>query len=166
VRTLLADNLSDGEFAFLGRMARIYLLHETECLFVLDEPETHFNDDWKRNLVDSIERSLAGTHSEVILTSHASITLTDAYPEEVILITHKGQQNVPLTFGAEPGELLRSIFSSPRSVGRRAMRDIENAIRSGSVAELEAMLEQVGTGFYRFKIVEELRRRVSSSDKI
>lgn len=163
VRVLLSDSLSDGEFSFLARMAIIYLLQEEECLFLLDEPEVHFNDDWKRNLVDNIEQALTNTKSEVILTSHASITLTDAFPDEVILMGLHGQQQAPLTLGAEPGEILRRLFHAERTVGRRAMRRIEEIMKHGSDEELTALLDEVGAGFYRFKIVEELERRVSSA---
>lgn len=163
VRVLLSDSLSDGEFSFLARMAIIYLLREEECLFLLDEPEVHFNDDWKRNLVDNIEQALTDTKSEVILTSHASITLTDAFPDEVILMGLHGQQQAPLTLGAEPGEILRRLFHAERTVGRRAMRRIEEIMKHGSDEALTALLDEVGAGFYRFKIVEELERRVSSA---
>ena len=160
-RILLADHLSDGEFAFLSRMALIYLLNEKECLFLLDEPEVHFNDDWKRNLVDGIERALAGTQSEVILTSHASIVLTDAYPDEVILLTYYGQEDtIPLIFAAEQGEVLRLLFDSERSVGRRAMRHVQKVIDEGHPEKLQELLDQVGPGHYRFKIVRELQRLV------
>ncbi len=160
-RTLLARHLSDGELAFISRMALIYLLREDECLFLLDEPETHFNDDWKRNLVDSIERALQQTNSEVILTSHASIVLTDAFSEEIILLTSEGQEPiVPLTFAAEQGEPLRAVFGSERSVGRRAMRRVEAAMASDNPEALERLLQQVGPGYYRFQIVKELQRRV------
>lgn len=163
-RTLLSDGLSDGEFSFLARMALIYLLNEEECLFLLDEPEVHFNDEWKRNLVDSIEQALKETHSEVILTSHASITLTDAFPDEVILMGASGQRKAPLTLGAEPGEILRRLFNAERTVGRRAMKYIEDKIQNGTTEELNTLLDdEVGTGFYRFKIVEELQRRVSQN---
>jgi hypothetical protein len=162
-RTLLTHHLSDGELAFLSRMALVYLLREDECLFLLDEPETHFNDDWKRNLVDSIERALAETNSEVILTSHASIVLTDAFSDEIILLTNEGQEPiVPLTFAAEQGEPLRAVFGSERSVGRRAMRRVEAAMESADTAALEELLQQVGPGYYRFQIVKELQRRVPS----
>jgi predicted ATPase len=168
-RVLLSDDLSDGEFAFLSRMGLIYLLNEKECLFLLDEPEVHFNDDWKRNLVDSIERALTvpdRTESEVILTSHASIVLTDAYPDEVVFMTPAGQEdNIPLTLASDQGEPLRYFFDSEHSVGRRAMRIVEEIIKSGTIQDLEALLDQVGPGYYRFKIIKELESRVSSTGK-
>jgi len=161
-RILLVENLSDGEQAFLERMALIYLLSDNECLFLLDEPESHFNDTWKRDLVNQIELTLRATNSEVILTTHASITLSDAYPEEVILLTQGGQENVPLTLAAEPGELLRSVFGADRSVGRRAMRRINEVIEGEKVEDKEEklrdLLDEVGPGYFRYKIIEELRR--------
>jgi len=159
-RVLLADDLSDGEFAFISRMALIYLLNEKECLFLLDEPEVHFNDDWKRNLVDSIERALTQpekTDSEVILTTHASIVLTDAFSDEVILMTYAGQQIPPRTLGGEPGELLQSVLGASQTVGKRAIRKIQKALETKDRATLEAMLKQVGPGLYRFTIIEELQ---------
>ncbi len=50
---LLFDELSDGEQMFLFRMALFHLLEGyDDALLLLDEPETHFNDKWKREIVD------------------------------------------------------------------------------------------------------------------
>jgi translation initiation factor RLI1 len=139
---------------------RSSLLNEKECLFLLDEPEVHFNDDWKRNLVDSIERALTlpeKTDSEVILTTHASIVLTDAFSDEVILMTYAGQQIPPRTLGGEPGELLQSVLGASQTIGKRAIRKIQKALETKDKATLEAMLKQVGPGYYRFAIIEELQ---------
>jgi ABC-type transport system involved in cytochrome c biogenesis ATPase subunit len=165
-RTLLVDNLSDGEGAFLQRMALIHLLNENERLFLFDEPEVHFNDNWKRNLVDHIERTLRNTNSEVILTTHSSITLTDAYPEEVIRLGFHGQQNVPLTLGTDPGEILRSVYGADESVGERATRKINQAIKKAEEtnddSQLRELLRQVGPGYQRFRIVEVINNRAAS----
>jgi ABC-type cobalamin/Fe3+-siderophores transport system ATPase subunit len=161
-RTLLAASLSDGERAFLERMSLIHLLREPESLFLFDEPETHFNDSWKRELVNQVEQTLAGTRSEIILTTHAGITLSDAFPEEVILLSHRGQEQVPLTLATEPGELLRSVFGADYSVGERAEQEITRTIETGTDDELRALLTSVGPGYFRIKVVEELSRRVSS----
>lgn len=169
-RVLLSDDLSDGEFAFLSRMGLIYLLNEKECLFLLDEPEIHFNDDWKRNLVDSIERALTYPNksaSEVILTSHASIVITDAFPDEVILMTYSGQKASPRTLGGEPGELLQTVLGASQSVGKRASRMIQKALESNNENTLNKMLKQVGPGYFRFSIIEELQRvSLSKTNKL
>lgn len=43
--------LSDGENGFMSRYALLYLISKTtneKFLILLDEPETHFNEHWKR----------------------------------------------------------------------------------------------------------------------
>lgn len=153
---MLAASLSDGERAYLGRMALIHLIRMQECLFLFDEPETHFNDSWKRELVDQIEQMLKNTQSEVVLTTHASITLTDAFPDEVVLLTERGQVRAPLTLATEPGELLRSVFEADEGVGERARERLNATLRSENVEDLRGLLKQVGPGYFRVRIVERL----------
>ncbi len=50
------DQLSDGEQMLLGRVALLHLVRGQDgALLLLDEPETHFNDVWKRELIDMID---------------------------------------------------------------------------------------------------------------
>jgi hypothetical protein len=93
----------------------------------------------------------------VILTTHASIVLTDAFSDEVILMTYAGQQIPPRTLGGEPGELLQSVLGASQTIGKRAIRKIQKALETKDKATLEAMLKQVGPGYYRFAIIEELQ---------
>jgi predicted ATPase len=163
---LLFADLSDGERAYLSRVALIQLMagqSGLESLFLFDEPETHFNDEWKRDLVEQMEQTLTGSHSEVILTTHASIVLTDAFPNEVILMTEEGQQNAPLTFAAEQNELLRSVFGAERSVGKRATNYVRRILNTGTTEQLEDLLDKVGPGYFRYKIIEALDSRVSQN---
>ncbi|HRE19020.1 MAG TPA: AAA family ATPase, partial [Rhodocyclaceae bacterium] len=55
VGVLRYEELSDGEQMLLGRMALFHLLQgQQDALLLLDEPETHFNDKWKREIIDII----------------------------------------------------------------------------------------------------------------
>ncbi len=80
------DNLSDGEQMLLGRMSLLLLLSEQHgSLLLLDEPETHFNDSWKREIIDFVDDSiLKTTKSHVLVSTHTSIALTDAFASEII----------------------------------------------------------------------------------
>ena len=123
---LLYDWLSDGERMFLGRMALFHLLHgKDDALVLLDEPETHFNDVWKRRIVDIIDDSLRDNASEVVISTHSSIALTDVFDTEITLLRREDGSiavvRTPMrTFGASPGELMRGIFGAPDTVGQRA----------------------------------------------
>lgn len=75
---LTYDSLSDGERMLLGRMALLFLLkHQEGSLLLLDEPETHFNDVWKREIIDIVDESiLKNTSVQVFVATHSSIALT------------------------------------------------------------------------------------------
>src|SRR6266567_3085525 len=125
---LLYDWLSDGERVLLGRMALFHLLQGIDdALIVLDEPETHFNDAWKREVTDIIDQSLQDSSSEVLLATHSSIVLTDVFDTEITVL-HKNLRTSMITasapqirsFGASPAEILRDIFNAPETIGQRA----------------------------------------------
>ncbi|MBV9614491.1 MAG: hypothetical protein JO031_03440, partial [Ktedonobacteraceae bacterium] len=125
---LLYDWLSDGERVFLGRMALFHLFKGIDdTLIILDEPETHFNDVWKREVTDIIDQSLQKSSSEVVLATHSSIALSDVFDTEITVL-HKNARTGNITarrptirsFGASPNEILRDIFNAPETVGQRA----------------------------------------------
>ena len=83
---LLFDELSDGEQMFLGRMALFHLMQgQEDSLILLDEPETHFNDKWKREIVAIIDEVLSDTANAVMISTHSSIALTDVFHDEIVL---------------------------------------------------------------------------------
>ena len=150
---LLYDWLSDGERVFLGRMALLHLLHEQQdTLLILDEPETHFNDYWKRQIVDMIDDNLRNNPSEVIISTHSSITLTDVFDTEITLMKksrHDGNiavaTKVMQTFGASPTEIMLGIFGAKDSVGQRANEFLDMVLKvAAHPDEVEAVWNMNG----------------------
>jgi predicted ATPase len=134
------EELSDGEQMFMGRMALLHLLSgRQDSLLLLDEPETHFNDLWKRDVVSVVDDALAHTSVDVLIATHAALMLTDALKDELIVLerttvegdTGPSESGVrPLdaqtyTFGATGDHPLRDIFGASDTVGRRASRLLE-----------------------------------------
>ena len=136
---LLFDELSDGEQSFLGRLALMHLLEgQHDALLILDEPETHFNDRWKRELVDIIDQVLGSTHAEVLISTHSGIALTDVFGDEIVILENKdgNAQWVPLsedihTFGATPDHSLRDVFGATGTVGLRATTLLDVLLQMG-----------------------------------
>ncbi len=155
---LLYDWLSDGERAFFGRMALFHLLRgqsehgKADALILLDEPETHFNDIWKRKIVDIIDESLGNVASNVVITTHSSIVLTDVFHSEITLLAKSaGDGRVWATcspapsFGASPGEIMYDIFGAPESVGQRAAKFLDLVLAvAGQPEEARSVWSQDG----------------------
>lgn len=166
--------LSDGERVFLGRTALFQLLAgQDDALFLLDEPETHFNDIWKREIVDIIDDSLRGDASEVMIATHSSIALTDVFDEEIELLrkedgrTVVGRISTP-TFGTDPSEIMIRVFGATDSIGKRALeyldRLLEQEWRPEQREELERLIQNIGPGYHRSELRTILRRLDATRD--
>jgi len=157
VGILRFEELSDGEQMVLGRMALFHLLAgQQDALLLLDEPETHFNDLWKRDIVSVVDEALGKTSCEVVIATHAALVLTDALKDELIVLERPRSskpnaengtkvrfldQNIH-TFGATGDHPLRDIFGATDTVGRRASRLMEVLIAAASLPDrIEAQWE-------------------------
>ncbi len=163
---LLFDWLSDGEQSFLGRMCLFSLLGDTEALILLDEPEVHFNDYWKRQIVFLIDKVLRGRLSHALITTHSSITLTDA-PRNHIVILDRGDIYTSTTYrpgintyAADPSDIIVSVFGSPQAAGAQSVSRVQEVFNmrdpGSKKEELKRLLDVVGPGYWRYRIRREL----------
>ena len=164
------DQLSDGEQMLLGRMGLLFLLRGQDgSLLLLDEPETHFNDVWKREIVEMVDMGLLNsTAANVIIATHTSIALTDAFAAEVTLLSkHDGKTTagtvaLPL-FGADPGRVLLHVFGAPDMIGVRAAKLLRAKLAQVNWSyddreALRALIDETGSGWPRAKLMEILER--------
>lgn len=168
------DQLSDGEQMLLGRMGLIFLLRGQDgSLLLLDEPETHFNDVWKREIVDMLDRGLLNsTQTNVLVATHTSIALTDAFAAEVtVLDKTDGQISARGVrgglFGTDPGEVNMNLFRADASTGRRSELILDRLLTTdwaGKERELEQILTVLGSSFHRAELRAILKRLRADDD--
>lgn len=161
-------DLSDGEFLVAGRYSLLLLLRErSECLVLFDEPETHFNDRWKVDLVHDLTQMLEGGGSQIVIATHSDLTLTDADRSDVFVLGDEAGEEVaqaPLIspLGADRSEITQQVFGADSASGRRALEIVQSALE-GEKPELEEALKRVGPGFQRFRIRYELEKRADDA---
>ena len=157
------DEFSDGEQMVLGRMALFQLLaNEDDAFLLLDEPETHFNDKWKREIVDIIDSAIGRTANDVLIATHTAIVLTDVFNDEIVLMERqdnnaKARTVKDNTFASDPSEVMIRVFGAEDSVGQRAREYIETLLKQthGSpddIRRLITLVERLGSGFYRTEL--------------
>lgn len=157
------EELSDGEQMVLGRMALFHLLEgQQDALLLLDEPETHFNDKWKREIVDIIDDAIGKTSNDVLISTHSAIVLSDVFNNEIVMVqkTADGStvRNVDEpTFATDPSALMMTVFGADDSIGKRAQEFIEDKLRQATgtpaeIIDLERLIARMGSGFYRSEL--------------
>lgn len=170
--------LSDGEYFLLCRYALLLVMREvSDSLILLDEPETHFNDRWKIDLVKDVcdlmepgaAESPAASH-EILIATHSELMLTDADPSQVYLfkkspVLGPGGRLVPRIrvgppaispFAAGRGEIAQGLFDLPSNIGVYASERVERALREGSKEDIKKLIATAGPGFHRFRLINRL----------
>ncbi|RQY65628.1 AAA family ATPase [Burkholderia stagnalis] len=174
VGVLRYEELSDGEQMVLGRMALFHLLQgQQDALLLLDEPETHFNDKWKREIVDIIDDAIGHTTNDVLISTHSAIVLSDVFNNEIVMVdkTRRGSSVRSVdepTFATDPSALMMTVFGAEDSIGKRAQQFIEAKLRQAvgtpsEIADLERLIARMGSGFYRSEL-QTLVNRWRSGD--
>lgn len=138
-KPVLLKSLSDGEHQFLHTMGICLMLKDKTALLLLDEPETHFNPDWRSKFIsilkDSLERSGSNNlQREVLITSHSPFIISDCYPDKVIVFKNKKQpvnarQMKFNTFGTSVNIVLEEIFKKEESIPNYSLsklKEIQN----------------------------------------
>jgi hypothetical protein len=157
------EELSDGEQMVLGRMALFHLLAgQEDALLLLDEPETHFNDKWKREIIDIIDDAIGHTANDVLISTHSAIVLSDVFNDEIVMVVKtadgSGVRSVDQqTFATDPSALMMTVFEADDSIGKRAQEFIQRKLdqatgSAGDIQQLEQLIARMGSGFYRSEL--------------
>ena len=85
---MMLKELSDGEHQLLHSLGLCLLFRDTNSLFLLDEPETHFNPDWRANFISRLRQCLPDNGEfaqEMLITTHTPFLISDSKPENVLV---------------------------------------------------------------------------------
>lgn len=129
-KPMLLKELSDGEHQLLHSLGLCLLFRETNSLFLLDEPETHFNPDWRANFISRLRQCLPGSGEfaqEMLITTHTPFLISDSKPEKVLVFAKdkaSGEVNISHppynTLGASINKITMNTFSKRETIGGHA----------------------------------------------
>lgn len=134
-KLLLLKNLSDGEQQFLHTMGICLMLKDKRALLLLDEPETHFNPNWRSKFISTLQKSLEASGSnnlnqDIIITSHSPFIISDCFPDKVIIF-QKGKRPINArdtnfrTYGTSIDIITENIFKNNNTIGDLSRSEIE-----------------------------------------
>lgn len=161
-------DLSDGEYQVLQIFSIMSIFSGGNILFLLDEPETHFNPSWKSFFVSNIQL-LLDNDSQVIFTSHNPEVITDLQRTSVVSMKRGIQYDLQLeTFGANPNMISANLFDKRNTVSKLAnnkideFRDKINHVQTRE--ELEILKTEIestlGDSSERLMLIIEIQKRM------
>lgn len=134
-KPMLLKEFSDGEHQLLHSLGLCLLFRSTNCLFLLDEPETHFNPDWRAKFISRLRQCLPGNRAfaqEMLITTHSPFLISDSKPEKVLVFAkNKANGTVSIshpdynTLGASINKITMSTFGKRETIGGHAQALLE-----------------------------------------
>jgi restriction system-associated AAA family ATPase len=177
--------LSDGEHQFNEVIGSIMMMEQDGCLFLMDEPDTHFNPVWRAKMIemlnhvtaysfDSKGKPEAVRKQEIIITTHSPFVISDSMTEDVYKFDKvKGEVTYVNpkveTYGASVSLLLQEIFDRRISISdlsnfdldelRNALKELKTpeAMRA-KIEETKAKLVDFGESMEKFDLYSLLRQ--------
>ncbi len=160
-KDVILKNLSDGEHQFLHSLGLCLLFKNTKSLFLLDEPETHFNPDWRSKFISRLQECLISSNKnysnqEMLITTHSPFLISDCQKQKV-LVFEKEDNKVGIkrpsfqTFGASINKITFEIFNKTETIG-----DVANAL-------IIKLAERFKQGDDREEILKELNDKLGDS---
>ena len=133
-KPVLIKNLSDGEHQFLHSMGICLMLKDKTALLLLDEPETHFNPDWRSKFISILKDCLERGESnnlvrDILITSHSPFIISDCFPDKVVVFK-KDEKPINAkdmkfnTFGTSVNIVLEEIFKKEESISDYSLSEL------------------------------------------
>jgi predicted ATPase len=130
--------LSDGEHQLLHSIGLCLLFRDTNSLFLLDEPETHFNPSWRASFISRLQQSLRGKEDiaqEMLITTHSPFLISDSKQDKVLVFnkdpaTGKVSIKPPgyNTHGASINLITMQTFDKKETIGSSANAQLQEML--------------------------------------
>lgn len=168
-------SLSDGEHQFLHSMGICLLFKKSNSLFLLDEPETHFNPDWRSLFISTLRECFDEKDNsilrDILITSHSPFIVSDCVSDNVLIFKKpKGKdKKVKVsrpdfkTFGASVNLLTQQIFHKEETISVIAntrLNDTLKKYKAGKLSFTDALrkINELGDSVEKLVIISELRK--------
>ncbi|HRN80975.1 MAG: ABC transporter [Nitrosomonadales bacterium SCN 54-20] len=126
-KPMLLKDLSDGEYQMLHSLGLCLLFRKTNSLFLLDEPETHFNPHWRASFITRLRQCLPDVEDagqEMLVTTHTPFLISDSKPDKVLVFAKdKASGEVSIskpnynTLGASINKITMNTFGKRETIG-------------------------------------------------
>lgn len=117
-------SLSDGEYQLLHSIGLCMLYRNTNSLFLLDEPETHFNPEWRARFVTILKECFENSDNsqEMLITTHTPYLISDSKRESVLVFKNENRKVEVKrpefnTFGASVNKITMMTFGKKATIG-------------------------------------------------
>ncbi len=163
--------LSDGEHQILNVFGSILMADARNTLFLLDEPETHFNPKWRREFVRLVSGIASKRNQDFFATTHSPFIVADCRRDNVYVF-HKEEGQVKVekpkkeTYGSGFDHILKMAFQMPSTMSSLSLEELEELLGHGSQEEIESKLHKFGDSPKKLQLYAKIEELNSGRDVV
>jgi len=166
-------SLSDGEHQLGQILGTFCMLSSANVLFLLDEPESHFNPLWRVKFISRIldlptkdgarRESLKAPKQECLLTTHSPFVPSDMHREKVFIFSKDEQGKIQVqnpnieTFGTTFDTIIEECFNVRPPMSQVPLDAIKKLMQSDDREEIRAGMQQLGDSVEKAFLADRLR---------
>jgi restriction system-associated AAA family ATPase len=168
-------SLSDGEHQLAQLLGMFCMVSFPNALFLLDEPESHFNPQWRVKFMtrvldmptpDGTRRDVSGaSQQDCLLTTHAPFVPSDM-PRDRVFIFGKDQGESVVTvrrpdietYGTTFDAILEECFGVSPPISEEPRQEIQELMESNDPEEIKAGMARLGHSVEKVFLADRLRQ--------
>ena len=161
------QSLSDGEHQFIQIFGAAVLFGRDDSLFLLDEPESHFNPAWRAKFVFLLDELLGEKQksAEFLISTHSPYLVSACKKSNVVKFV-RDEHGISFdrleeeTYGASFDVLLKALFDMRGLVAEIAKKDLQAVVQSEASAEsrIERLETEFGDSYEKRLLINMLRK--------
>ncbi len=169
--------LSDGEHQLGQLLGTMSMVCFPGALFILDEPESHFNPQWRVKCITQIldvptangpRRKEDGygksAEQECLLTTHSPFVPSDMHRDRVFIFRKSPEGRVEVdhpdieTYGTTFDTIVEECFDVRPPISQKPLDDIEKLRHSDNAAEITEGIKQFGDSVEKAVLLDRARQ--------
>ena len=133
--------ISDGEHQFIHIIGTVMLFNESNILFLLDEPESHYNPKWRSHFIQILQEINHDVDSEFVISTHSPYVISGCKKENVVkfyrkkdVISYTSPKRE--TFRNSFEFLLKDLFELDSFIDQNTRERLKNIIKSKNLDKM------------------------------
>lgn len=166
-------SLSDGEHQLAQLHGTLCMVNYPNVLFLLDEPESHFNPYWRVEFISKLinlptcggkrnEKSLVA-QQDCLITTHSPFVPSDMKSDNVIIFNKNNNSDkvevrrpTIQTYGSKFDAILAECFDISPQISALSRDRAKELLKSGTKQEIEQAIAELGESTARMRLAAKL----------
>lgn len=163
------SGISDGEHQFIHIFGTLMLFSEENCLYLLDEPESHFNPFWRAEFIKIMNSIKSTKNQDFVISTHSPFLVSSAHSDNVIKFSRTNGVIVPedldfQSYGSSFEYLLAKLFDLRTPISAQALDELKDVAKSDDINELKLAISKFGESLEKRYLYQRLAELESGED--